>query len=319
MITIRTILVLLALAAIGLPMLAVQSVLHVLKLPAARVLPMYFHRITCALLGLKVERIGQLAHPGPALVVSNHSSWLDIVIIGSLAPLSFVAKKEVASWPLFGLMAKLQNTIFIDRNRRRGTHEASDQMAERLAAGEIIVLFAEGTSSDGNRVLPFRSAVIGAIERAAVSHGYGEVPAQPMALACTAMRGLPVNRHERASLSWFGDMALLPHMWYVLRSLPLDYTVSIGEPLQPGNFADRKALTRALEVEVRRRFHSVLHHRELAAGDVRMAGGMMHPACGTEVSGTEEAAQTVLSAPESEYEAIAPRNAGSRTKKTARR
>ena len=121
--------------------------------------------------GVRVDAGGRaIARHGPLLVVSNHTSWLDITVISTLAPLSFVAKSEVAGWPLFGTFARLQRSIFIDRTRRKGAAEANREIAERLAGGDAIVLFAEGTTSDGNRVLPFRSAVVGAA-RDAIARG----------------------------------------------------------------------------------------------------------------------------------------------------
>ena len=100
------------------------------------------------------------------LYVSNHVSWADILVIGSVAPVAFVAKREVASWPLVGITAKIQRTVFVDRTRRHQAAEAVADIVKRLKDGVSVVLFAEGTSSDGNRVLPFRSALLGAVEEA---------------------------------------------------------------------------------------------------------------------------------------------------------
>ena len=116
--------------------------------------------------GLRIEVNGRLARDAPVLVLANHVSWLDISVIGSLGPLSFVAKSEVERWPVVGLFARLQRTVFIDRARRAHTAEVNATVARRLAGGDIIVLFPEGTSSDGNRVLPFRSSLVGAARAA---------------------------------------------------------------------------------------------------------------------------------------------------------
>ena len=232
----------------------IQCTLHGLGLAAARSLPMRYHRLVCRLIGLKINLHGAIDEARPLLIISNHLSWLDIPVIGSLVPLSFVAKQEVAHWPVFGLFARLQRSIFIDRDRRRGAHDANHALAERLKAGEVIVLFAEGTSSDGNRVLPFKTAILGAAEQAVRESHLDDVAVQPMAIAYTRRHGLPIDRVERPAYAWYGDMDLLPHIWGVLKHGPIDVSVALGSARAATDFSDRKALARALEAEVRRMF-----------------------------------------------------------------
>jgi 1-acyl-sn-glycerol-3-phosphate acyltransferase len=232
----------------------IQCTLFWLDLPAARTFPMRYHRTVCRLIGLRINLHGAIAEARPLLLVSNHVSWLDITVIGSLVPLSFVAKQEVASWPVFGLFARLQRSVFIDRNRRRGAHAANAALAERLKAGEVMVLFAEGTSSDGNRVLPFKSAILGAAEQAVRESHLPEVAIQPMAIAYTHRHGLPIDRLERPFYAWYGNMDLLPHIWGVLKHGPVDVSIALGPVHATADFADRKQLSRALESEVRRMF-----------------------------------------------------------------
>jgi len=129
-------------------------------------IPVLFHRLFLWMFGLHVEMRGSLAAGAPVLVLANHVSWLDISVIGSIAPLSFVAKSEVAGWPVISWFAKLQRTVFIDRARRSHTAHVNQAVGRRLAAGDVIVLFPEGTSSDGNRVLPFRASLVGAARTA---------------------------------------------------------------------------------------------------------------------------------------------------------
>ena len=125
----------------------------------------------------------------------------------------FVAKKEVAGWPIFGWLAKLQRTVFIDRERRHRTGAATQEIAERLIGGDAVVLFAEGTSSDGNRVLPFRSALIGAVHHAIGSSTHHErVTVQPLSLAYVDLNGLPLGRAFRSRVAWYGDADLISHL-----------------------------------------------------------------------------------------------------------
>src|SRR5205085_12094876 len=128
--------------------------------------PRFYHRCCCYILGLRVLRIGRATATRPVLFAANHVSYLDITIFGSLIAGSFIAKHEGARWPLFGWLAKLQRSVFIDR-QVRSTADQRDSIAARLAAKEALILFPEGTSGDGNRVLPFKSALFSVADHAA--------------------------------------------------------------------------------------------------------------------------------------------------------
>src|SRR4029079_7958294 len=133
-----------------------------------------YYRLLTRMLRIDIVTNGAQVAGRPVLIVSNHVSWVDIVVLAAIAPMVFVAKREVASWPLIGNAAKVQKVVFVDRMRRQQTPETNKEIAQRLAEGHPVVLFAEGTSSDGNRVLPFRSALIGAVETACAEAGLGE-------------------------------------------------------------------------------------------------------------------------------------------------
>ncbi len=223
-----------------------------LKLPPRRWLPVLFHRAAARIIGLRIHRQGTLSRDRPMLILANHVSWLDIIAIGSVAPLSFVAKAEIESWPLFGFMAKLQRSIFVDRSRRTETAKTNAALAERLEEGDPIVLFAESTTSDGNRILPFRSSLVGAAREAILSDSpTRHVCLQPLALAYSHADGLPTGRIGRARIGWYGDMEMVPHLVGILRGGPLDVTLSFGMPLAFDRGTDRKSLTRAAEEQVR--------------------------------------------------------------------
>ena len=196
------------------------------------------------------DRARHAARDAPTIVVSNHVSWLDIPVIGSLHPLSFIAKSEVEGWPVIGLFARLQRSVFIDRQRRKATVEVNDALAHRLVKGEALVLFAEGTTSDGNRLLPFRSSLVGAAQTALMHDSVERVFLQPLAIAYTSRNGLPVTRRERPFIAWYGDMDLGPHLKLFIRGIPLDVVVTWGEPI-PFN-GSRKQATAFAEAEVRR-------------------------------------------------------------------
>jgi 1-acyl-sn-glycerol-3-phosphate acyltransferase len=214
------------------------------------VLPVRFHRALLTIFNVRVIEQGTPPGNAPTIVLSNHVSWLDIPVIGSLHPLSFIAKSEIEGWPVVGTLARLQRSVFIDRQRRKSTAEVNDALAHRLVKGEVIVLFAEGTTSDGNRLLPFRSSLVGAAQTALMHDSVEHVFLQPLAISYTRRNGLPVTRRERPFIAWYGDMDLAPHLKMFIRGIPLDVVVTWGEPI-PFN-GNRKQATTLAEAEVRR-------------------------------------------------------------------
>lgn len=214
-----------------------------------RRLPHVWHLIATRLVGIRVHQAGRPAIQRPLLITSNHASWVDITVVGSLMPLSFIAKSEVSGWPVFGLFAKLQRTVFVNRTRRTETGKVADAIAERMAQGDAMVLFAEGTSNDGNCVLPFKSALLGAATRS-----LGEedtVWVQPLSVAYRSLSGLPMGRQFRPHVAWYGDMELAGHLWGIFKEGDLDVIVTWGEPVRVNAETNRKVLTRDLETQVR--------------------------------------------------------------------
>ena len=213
--------------------------------------PLLFHRLFLRLFGVRVLERGTPPRARAAtLVLANHVSWIDIPVIGSLHPLSFIAKAEVERWPIVGAFARLQRSVFIDRKRRQATAEVNHMVAHRLRKGEAIVLFAEGTTGDGNRVLPFRSSLVGAAQAALADESVEQIHLQPLAITYVRRSGLPVTRRERPAIAWYGDMDLVPHLGLFVREGPLDAVVVWGDPIPfTGN---RKQATAAAEGAVRR-------------------------------------------------------------------
>jgi 1-acyl-sn-glycerol-3-phosphate acyltransferase len=250
---IRVISIALAFLALTLVLLPFQLIGIAFDLRLQRTIPHLYHRILCALIGVRIRQLGARSTASPALILSNHVSWLDICVITALAPVVFVAKSEVARWPVFGWLAKLQRTIFINRQDRHQTGAATREIAGRLLGGDAVVLFAEGTSSDGIRVLPFRSSLVGAVHHAlGASTHHTSITVQPMSLAYTGFGGVPMGRALRERVAWYGDADLIPHLIRVLASGAVDVTVSWGEATAYGMGADRKAIARDAEKSVRR-------------------------------------------------------------------
>jgi 1-acyl-sn-glycerol-3-phosphate acyltransferase len=256
---VRAVLSLTAIAGVTLLLLPFQLLAVRARLGVRRVIPVLYHRAVCAILGVHVCAIGAPAAATPLLVVANHVSWLDICVMTSLMPVVFVAKREVGAWPVFGLLARLQHTVFVDRERRHKTADVNAEIAARLSEGDPVVLFGEGTSSDGNRVLSFRSALLGAARDAMTMAGPdGQVTIQPAAIAYTRLNGLPFGRQHRPRVAWYGAMSLGPHLVGIARQGAIDAVVAWGEPVAFTADGDRKSLARRLETEVRQMVAAVL-------------------------------------------------------------
>ncbi len=233
-----------------LPLMPAQATFNAMWPAMARRFPHWYHKALARLMGVHVNVSGVPPRGGPTLLVGNHVSWLDIVVLSAAHPLSFIAKKEVAGWPLFGLMAKLQRTVFVDRERRTKTVHVRNGIAERLGRGDTLVLFPEGTSNDGRQILPFKSALFGVAEGA-------DVPVVPLTIAYTHRNGLPMTRRQRPGCAWYGDMDLTPHLWELVQSGPISVVVAFHEPLAPG--ADRKAHAQQAETMIRAKLADILH------------------------------------------------------------
>ncbi len=219
----------------------------------AALIPYYWQRVARWMIGLRVRKVGTPAAP-PLLLTANHISWLDITVLGSVIPLSFVAKAEVAGWPVLGTLARLQRTIFIDRTKRAQTGTATAAIAQRIDKGDVMVLFAEGTTGDGNRILPFRSALIGAAGAVA---GMKTMTVQPVAVTYTRIGGIPVGRADRPGIAWYGEMPFIAHFSRLIGRGGIDATVSFGEPIRFTPDTDRKKVAEEC-------YHSVREMDEIA-------------------------------------------------------
>lgn len=224
-------------------------------------LPRLYHRMCCRILGLRVRVVGRPSATRPTLFVSNHATYFDIPVLGSILPVSFVAKTEVAQWPGYGLLAKLQRTVFVDR-RRHTTVTQRDSIGARLAVGDQLVLFPEGTSNDGNRILPFRSALLSVAEAASAER---PLVVQPVSIAYPSINGLPMGWGLRPLVAWYGGMELGGHLWRFSRLGQVEVVVQFHDPVSVADFPSRKELTRHCAEAV-------------AAGVDRALGGRLPPA-----------------------------------------
>lgn len=232
-----------------LPMAAVQAAMLLLPGRGKVVVARLYWASLCRLMGMQVRVVGTPARRTdgrPVVFASNHSSWLDILTLGGALEACFVAKQEVGAWPLVSTVARLGRTVFVSR-RAANTGQERDAMRARLDAGDSLILFPEGTSSDGSRVLPFRSVFFSVAED---RPGSARPMIQPVSVVYDQLAGLPAGRASRPVFAWYGDMDLASHFWRLAQHRGLRATVLLHPPMDPAAYPNRKALARAVHAVV---------------------------------------------------------------------
>jgi lyso-ornithine lipid O-acyltransferase len=247
----RGIVVLAGFATLTLPLMPVQQILRWTWPKLGRVFPHYYHRMLARLLGFYIRVEGDIPQQA-ALLVANHVSWIDIVAFSAVLPVSFVAKHEVGRWPLFGQLARLQGSVFVEREKRHRTGHARDAITDRLLGGDTVMLFPEGTSHDGSRVRRFHTSFFAVAEA-------GHIPVVPVSIAYTEVNGLPMTRRRRPFFAWYGDMDLPPHVWQAVQWGPIGITIRF-HPSLPA--APRKDMARQAQAVIDEGLALVLHGRD---------------------------------------------------------
>ena len=227
--------------------LPVQALLSMVGGRSARRLARLYWGVVARIMRLGIAVEGCPPDRGPALLVANHASWLDVIALGAVVEAAFIAKNEVAGWPLIGPVARAGRTIFIDRSRRADTARTVAAMRARFAEGDMLILFAEGTSSDGRRVLKFRTSLM------AAAAGSTRAPLRiiPVSIAVLRLGGLPLCRRTMPRVAWYGDMPLASHLWELLKRGPVEMQIRFHRPIDADEACDRKQLTRRCETVVR--------------------------------------------------------------------
>jgi 1-acyl-sn-glycerol-3-phosphate acyltransferase len=183
---------------------------------------------------LKIDSAGTI--PARGLLICNHVSYVDILVLLSLAPAVFVAKREVKSWPVMGWLARLGGTVFIDRQRRTHVGEVNDEIQSALNDGALVIVFPEGTSSDGKTVLPFKSSLLEAATK----------PEQPLAVGHIAYA--IDDGDATTEICYWGDAVFFPHLLNLLSKRSVRASVRLA-PVEHHS-TDRKELAQQLQTEV---------------------------------------------------------------------
>ncbi len=203
-------------------------------------IPMLFHKLIIWLLNISITKQGKIINDKQGLLfVSNHISYLDIPILGSIMSVKFIAKNEVSKWPIFGILAKIGNTIFIKRVKANIFKE-KDIIKNQIDNGFKIILFPEGTTSDGIRILDFKSSLLSSIE-------CQDYMIQPIVIKYKGINGFPLNRSLKPIIAWYGDMVLKRHLFDVLQLFSITARVTFLNPIFSKDFENRKSMTFALQ------------------------------------------------------------------------
>lgn len=220
---------------------------------------MYFHKWCCFVFNVKIKIEGENAHRknNPVIYLCNHISYLDIVVLGSFIDGCFVAKNEVAGWPGFGLLAKLQKTVFIDR-KASALLRSRKSIADAMEKDHDIILFPEGTSSDGWDVLKFRAGLLGIFfpdeknvggDHAVINNAL----VQPIVVKHTKINGVAVTKEDQSKrdlYAWYGDMELAPHLWSFAHVFSAEVEIHMLDPLSTNDFVHRYDIANAAQERV---------------------------------------------------------------------
>ena len=213
----------------------IQYILVKVKLSYRIYIPIIFHRILLKILGIKVKVIGKKTSLRPLILAGNHTSYIDIIILGSIMPICFIAKQEIKSWFLFGFLAKMQNTIFIKRKNFK-TLENIKNINKGLDFESAVVLFPEGTTNSGKKILNFKSSFFNLFE------SNNTLGLQNFSLCYTHVNSMPIDNRTRPQVSWYGDMNIVTHLLNFLKLSSVNATVVL-HPIMQLKEQNREALS----------------------------------------------------------------------------
>ena len=207
----------------------------------------YYFKIACFILGIRVKiRTGKIIKSKHLLIVSNHISYFDIFALGSVLKVNFVAKKDVSKWPVFGLISRLGNTVFISREKSSADVQIDLLEKELLKRKIPLIIFPEGTSSEGNEVLPFKSSMFYMFEKYMKSDLdlSDNIQIQPISIAYTYNGKEKLNSETRKTYAWYiKEQSLTDHLINALKHSPFTVEIIIHDPVNIKDFNNRKDLS----------------------------------------------------------------------------
>lgn len=197
-----------------------------------------FNRGMVRIIGIRLKVTGALADARPLLLVANHTSYLDIPLLASCAPLCFTPKSDIAGWPVIGSMSRLAGAIFIDR-RTEKMLEMKQALKASLSAGRVVCLFPEATTGNGLHLQPFKSGFFALADE---EINGSPLTIQPACITYTQIAGLPITSSQWPSVAWYSDMELAPHAWDMFKLGPISAEISFLPPITIPPSGDRKKI-----------------------------------------------------------------------------
>ncbi len=207
--------------------------------------PRIWHYFVSKIFGIRIYIKGTLIRDKQVVFVSNHISYFDIITLGAtLSNTCFVSKDDVKNWPVFGILAKLQHTIFINRSRHAAEKEGLNVTDRLNNNDESIVLFPEGTSSNGSDVLPFKSSLFSLFYQGQLQKQLSIQPVSIFIETVNNQKHPDITQEYRDAYTWYGDMDLAPHLWAFAKSYSAHISITFHAPLDIDNFENRKVLAK---------------------------------------------------------------------------
>ena len=216
---------------------------------------LFFHRTCCKIFSIRCHIKGELADTRPVLYVANHISYIDVFVLGGIIPGYFIAKSEVASWPILGWLAKLQNTLFFERKSVKVKGQLK-VMTEHFNDKGNLILFPEGTSTEGEHVEPFKSSLLQSIEKADV-----DVLIQPVTIAYSHYKNQAMNQFVRDHYAWYGSMPFASHFFGALGMGKSDVQIILHPSVALKDFETRKECAHHCWQQVSNGLHESLQNK----------------------------------------------------------
>jgi lyso-ornithine lipid O-acyltransferase len=202
----------------------------------------FSYAVVCMIVELRVRTEGEMENGRPLLLVSNHISYLDILVLGAKTPAIFTPKSEMSRWPVVSTICRLLNCVFIERSSDK-IKEARVKIHDALAKGEVVSLFPEGTTGDGRHLLPFKSSLFSiAEEEIKMPDGDKELLIQPAIISYISVSALPIDSTQWPNIAWYGDMILAPHVWKLLQLGKIDAKLTFLPAVTISQLGGRKEL-----------------------------------------------------------------------------
>ena len=226
----------------------IQFLLNIFNLRLKNIYPIFFYKVIKNIAGINIdiEGLEKITQKGiGTLYIANHVSWFDILCLGSILNARFIAKKEVASMGIFGFLAKLSNTFFIDNSNKNKIYEYNNFIREKLINGESLILFPEGTTSDGNSVRKFKSSLFECI-----NSNESQINVQPISICYVRKNNVPMGIYSRRFIAWIGEISMVSSMKEFLSSGSITVSLIFHPKISIGRFSNRKELSSFCEEQI---------------------------------------------------------------------